>query len=134
MEMDWSEIVQLMEVSAILYKYTYCIFTLYCSDWLTCLTTFFNRARPSGTAATCDSAENIKHKVEKKNLKLNGHREYFGIYFSWWNHLYASKWFILTEETQNLVNLKCVTTTHSCPLKHVQQAMIIISSSNLSQL
>ena len=46
------------------------------------------------------------------------HPEYSGVYFSWWNLQICSKWFILTQRTQNLefVNFKCVTCSQPIPL------------------
>ena len=49
---------------------------------------------------------------EKKILKLNGHPEYFGVYYSWWNHEMRFKMVHFNLKTQNL-ELCNSRTTHS---------------------
>ena len=55
---------------------------------------------------------------KKKILKLNGHSEYFGIYFSWWNHQMHLKMVHFNIKSQNLelVILKCLTYAQPIPL------------------
>ena len=54
---------------------------------------------------------------QEKMLKLNGRPEYFGIYYSWWNHQMRCKRVHFSIKTQNIevVNLKLCNsgTTHS---------------------
>ena len=63
-----------------------------------------------------------------KILKLKGHLEYIGIYFSWWNHQMHFKMF---DFNMKLVNLKCVMyaqVTHSSVLRgqpHILSIMFI---------
>ena len=50
---------------------------------------------------------------QKKILKLDDHPEYFGTYYSWWNHQMRFKMIHFNIKMQNpeLANLKCVTYT-----------------------
>ena len=58
---------------------------------------------------------------QKKMFKLNGHPEYFGIYYSWWNYQIIQMCFKMAHfniKTQNLelVILKWITYAQPIPL------------------
>ena len=67
---------------------------------------------------------------QKKMFKLNGYPEYFGIYYSWWNHQMCSKMIHFNIKMQNLelVNLKVcnVRPTHSSVLENVWKSIFCI--------
>ena len=86
-------------------------------DWDTCLSVRTHTKEKPSKASTITFTILPFAFLSEKILKLNGHSEYYGIYYSWWNHQMCSK-MVHFNITQNLelVYRKHITYAQPIPL------------------